>query len=212
VSKSKKWLVLGAIISAVGITAAFLLLWSRYSPSDFPQARRLRALHALERAQPSADAADAAARGDYRLVAISGYAPIIPVPQSVEDRVMKGLCDYRFIPFTYDAGDELTLRSNGVAWKYAKQYNALLLDRVGVDTVCPTTPRLARENGARAVLADEFPPGLIKVLSIWATRPADMAPVTGILPQVQALPHRPRIPQRKFSTSIRSSPRSSTWV
>jgi len=152
--KGRKILALVTAVSAVCLTVAFLVFWPGDSPSDLAQVRIRHVLGALEHAQPLADADRAAARGDYRLVAISGYGPVIPAPETVQDRVMKDLCDYRFVPFTSDAGDELTWRLNGVAWNYAKEYNARLVDRAGVNTVCPTTPRLARENGARAVLAE----------------------------------------------------------
>lgn len=152
--KGKKILILTIAISALSLTVALLVLWPRDYPSDIREVRTLTVLRALEHADPSADADQAVARGDYRLVALSGHGPVIPAPQTVQDRFMEGLCDYRVIPFTCDAGGELTWRLNGVAYNYAKEYNVRLVDRAGVETVCPTTPRLARENGARAVLAE----------------------------------------------------------
>jgi hypothetical protein len=69
--------------------------------------------------------------------AISGYAPMVPAPQPVFERYMKGFCNYRVIPYTNDAGGNDIWRLNEVAMKYAKRYNQRLAERLNPKEICP---------------------------------------------------------------------------
>ena len=83
------------------------------------------------------DADSAVAKKDYRLIAISGFAPIVPAPKPVFDRYREGFCDYRVIPFTSDTGDNDTWKLNEAAFKYAERYNQRLAEQLSPEEICP---------------------------------------------------------------------------
>ena len=136
--RGRKMLLPGLGILFMGIAVIVgIRLWPRRVTLDFQELGAVRTLKNLINADPVKDADSAMAVQDYRLIAVSGYAPIVPATKPVFDRYMKGFCDYRVIPFTSDASGADTWRLNEAATKYAERYNQRLSERLSPEEICP---------------------------------------------------------------------------
>jgi hypothetical protein len=127
---------LGIFLMGMAVIVAFRL-WPTLAALDSQELGAARTRKAIEKSDPVKDADTAIASKDYRLIAISGYAPIVMAPQPVFERYMKGFCNYRVIPYTSDAGGNDTWRLNEVAMKYAERYNQRLAERLSPKEICP---------------------------------------------------------------------------
>ncbi len=125
-----------------------------FPPAATEEELAVRALQRLQLADAAQDADAAVARRDYRLVAVALFVPVIPAGEPVPERYVKGLCSHRAIPFTSDSGGEAVWRLNAYAEEYARRYNERLLERMGVETVCPSEPGVAAENATSAVIVE----------------------------------------------------------
>ena len=129
--RRRKSLLLGLGLLLLGIAIIVALrLWPRLATLDFQELGAANTLKTIKNADPVKDADSAVVAKDYRLIAVSGYVPIVPAPKPVHERFMKSLCDYRVIPFTSDAGGDDTWRLNEAAMKYAERYNQRLAERL----------------------------------------------------------------------------------
>lgn len=147
-----KVLLVTAIPLAASI-AGILVVQSRPFPSwqqrQDEEAKRVG--RTLRRADAIEDANGAIGKGDYRFVGISGYAPIVPVPDSF--RFSWNRCDYRIVEFTSDVVTDSVALLNDLAFAYASRYNAQLVSRVPAELLCPA----AQEAGEPAAIQVEIP-------------------------------------------------------
>jgi hypothetical protein len=135
---TRKRLLLGLGMLLIGIAIA-VWLWPSPTPIDPQERGAAGTLKTLKDADPVKDADSAVAAKDYRLVAVSQFVPIIPgTPRPIFERFKKGLCAYRVIPFTSDAGGNDTWRLNEAAKKYAERYNQRLAEHLSPEEICPS--------------------------------------------------------------------------